>query len=132
MGSSGVLVMSNPMTAPNDIIVGGAAGAPTRLPKGANNSLLAVDGVGNVNYNTSQMAWQLAVLYTWGGLDVFNNFSLAANTPVNLTGNIPITVQSATSLIEVIVRCGLYTTSAPANNGGEVHTYLMVDSTRYN
>lgn len=35
--------LSNPMTTQDDLIVGGAAGAPTRLAKGADNQVLTVD-----------------------------------------------------------------------------------------
>ena len=42
--------MGNPMTAANDLIVGGTSGAPTRLAKGANGSLLGIDGSGAVGY----------------------------------------------------------------------------------
>jgi len=37
--------MSNPMTAGGDIIIGGTAGAPTRLAKGSNGQVLSTDGV---------------------------------------------------------------------------------------
>ncbi len=41
----------NPMTTPNDIIIGGVHGTPTRKAKGANGSYLGVDGSGNLNYS---------------------------------------------------------------------------------
>src|SRR5215211_427402 len=44
--------MTNPMTTANDIIIGGASGAPTRLAKGANNTYLGVNGSGNLAYST--------------------------------------------------------------------------------
>lgn len=42
--------MQNPMTAANDIIVGGTSGAPSRLSKGSNGSLLGVNSSGNLAY----------------------------------------------------------------------------------
>ncbi len=42
--------MTNPMTTADDIIVGGAGGAPTRLAKGANNTVFGVDGTGVLRY----------------------------------------------------------------------------------
>jgi len=134
MGSSGVLVMSNPMTAPNDIIVGGTAGAPTRLPKGANNSVLGVDGSGGINYNTSQMGSQNAILLdldfkTIG--DVLSNTTLTANTPANISGNRTFTVQNANSFVEVIIRVGVFNTSTPAASG-ETQSWITVDGVRYN
>ena len=42
--------MENPMTAQNDLIVGGNSGAPTRLAKGNNGELLRVNASGNVAY----------------------------------------------------------------------------------
>lgn len=44
--------MTNPMTAKNDIIVGGTSGAATRLAKGANGTLLGVNGSGDLAYLT--------------------------------------------------------------------------------
>ncbi len=44
--------MTNPMTTADDIIVGGASGAPTRLAKGANNTVFGVDGSGVLGYKT--------------------------------------------------------------------------------
>jgi len=38
------LKMANPMTAVGDLIVGGTAGAPQRLPRGANNQVLTSNG----------------------------------------------------------------------------------------
>ena len=44
--------MTNPMSATNDIIIGGAAGAPTRLAKGSNGQILNVNGSGNIAWTT--------------------------------------------------------------------------------
>jgi hypothetical protein len=44
VGGGGGGGMSNPMTAPQDLIVGGVAGAPTRLGVGANGQVLSVVG----------------------------------------------------------------------------------------
>lgn len=44
--------MQNPMTAAGDIIVGGTSGAPSKLAKGSNGSLLGVNGSGNLAYTT--------------------------------------------------------------------------------
>lgn len=43
-------LFSNPMTASNDLIVGGTSGAPTRLAKGNNGELLRVNASGNIAY----------------------------------------------------------------------------------
>lgn len=45
--------MENPMTAAGDMIVGGTAGAPTALAKGANNTLLGIDGSGTLGWQSS-------------------------------------------------------------------------------
>lgn len=37
------LLMTNPMTTQDDLIIGGASGAPTRLPKGSDSTVLTVD-----------------------------------------------------------------------------------------
>jgi hypothetical protein len=42
----------NPMTTSQDIVVGGASGAPGRLAKGSNSTLLGINGSGNVAYAT--------------------------------------------------------------------------------
>jgi hypothetical protein len=42
--------LTNPMTTAGDIIVATAGGAAQRLAKGANNTVLGVDGSGNVGY----------------------------------------------------------------------------------
>lgn len=42
--------MTNPMTTADDIIKGGAAGAPTRVAKGANNTVWGVDNSGVLGY----------------------------------------------------------------------------------
>lgn len=42
--------MANPMTTAGDIIYGGVSGAPTRLAKGANNTVLSVDGSGVLGF----------------------------------------------------------------------------------
>ena len=44
--------MANPMTSVDDIIVGGIAGAPQRLPKGKPGQALTVDSLGAVKYDT--------------------------------------------------------------------------------
>ena len=44
--------MQNPMTAAGDIIVGGTSGAPSKLAKGSNGSLLGVNSSGNLAYTT--------------------------------------------------------------------------------
>ena len=44
--------MQNPMTAAGDIIVGGTSGAPSKLAKGSNGSLLGVNSSGNLAYLT--------------------------------------------------------------------------------
>lgn len=41
---------SNPMTTADDVIVGGASGAATRLAKGSSNTVLGVDGSGVLGY----------------------------------------------------------------------------------
>jgi hypothetical protein len=46
-GGSG---MVNPMTTAGDIIVGGVAGAPTRVAKPGNNTVWGVDGTGTLGY----------------------------------------------------------------------------------
>lgn len=43
----------NPMTNAEDIIIGGSSGAPTRLAKGSNGTVLKVDSSGEVNYGSS-------------------------------------------------------------------------------
>lgn len=43
--------MSNPMTASQDLIIGGASGTPARLAKGSNGTYLGVDGTGNLAYS---------------------------------------------------------------------------------
>lgn len=49
LGASG---MTNPMIAQDDVIVGGAAGAPGRLAKGANGTVLTIDSVsGHASWN---------------------------------------------------------------------------------
>jgi len=45
--------MTNPMTTAGDIIYGGASGTPTRLAKGANNSVLGVNGAGTLGFYTN-------------------------------------------------------------------------------
>lgn len=42
--------LTNPMTTSQDIIVGGSAGAATRLAVGANNTILTVNGSGTLTY----------------------------------------------------------------------------------
>jgi hypothetical protein len=42
--------MTNPMTTPGDLIVGGTAGAPGRMAKGANSTYLGVDSGGALGY----------------------------------------------------------------------------------
>lgn len=42
--------LTNPMTTADDVIIGGSGGAPTRLAKGGNNTVLGVDGSGTLGY----------------------------------------------------------------------------------
>jgi len=49
-GSGG---MTNPMTTAGDIIYGGVSGTATRLAKGANNTLLGVNGSGTLGWQSS-------------------------------------------------------------------------------
>lgn len=57
--------MTNPMTTADDVIIGGASGAATRLAKGGNNTVLGVDGSGVLGYKAdpsgggSVGAWHL-------------------------------------------------------------------------
>jgi hypothetical protein len=44
--------MTNPMTTLDDVIIGGASGAPARLAKGANGTFLGINGSGHVAYGT--------------------------------------------------------------------------------
>jgi len=45
--------MTNPMDAAGEMIIGGTAGAPTALAKGANNTLLGIDGSGTLGWQSS-------------------------------------------------------------------------------
>ena len=49
----GSVGFANPMTASQDIIVGGANGTPTRLAKGSNGYLLGVNSSGNLAYSNN-------------------------------------------------------------------------------
>lgn len=49
-GSSG---MTNPMTAQNDIIIGGVDGVPTALPKGSNGQVLQINSSGNIEWGNA-------------------------------------------------------------------------------
>jgi len=44
--------IANPMTTADDILKGGALGVPSRLPKGANNTVLGVNSAGSFGYKT--------------------------------------------------------------------------------
>jgi hypothetical protein len=66
--------MSNPMTAQDDVIIGGASGTPARLAKGSNHQLLGVNGSGHVGYVS--------------GLP----YSTSAPTSANTEGNLKIVV----------------------------------------
>lgn len=47
------VVLSNPMTTANDLIIGGASGTPARLAKGSNGQVLGIDGTGNLAYTST-------------------------------------------------------------------------------
>lgn len=106
--SAGVLVpvgFGNPMTTADDIIIAGASGAPTRLAKGADGSVLTVDPV------THHLVFASNAGYTAGGAkqqaqyfepsDLSLDVDLLANTQIGDTINF--TVDAATSLVEVKV-----------------------------
>lgn len=54
--------MSNPMTTEGDMIVGGAAGAPTRAAKGGNNTVWGVGSSGVLGYQTGHCGYGNAIL----------------------------------------------------------------------
>lgn len=66
VGSGGGL--TNPMTAQDDLIIGGTAGAPARLAKGSNGQVLTLNGSGHVAWATPSggggggPAWQRALV----------------------------------------------------------------------
>lgn len=62
--------LTNPMTTQDDVIIGGASGAPARLAKGSNGTYLGVDGTGHLAYSTPTGA---------GDLLAANNLSDLAN-----------------------------------------------------
>ena len=54
-------IITNPMQAADDLIVGGASGTPTRLPKGSAGQVLGIDSNGHVAWLADQN-----VTYTLG------------------------------------------------------------------
>jgi hypothetical protein len=53
---------ANPMTTAGDLIVGGTSGAPTRVAKGAANTLFGTDGSANLGYQSSARASNFVAL----------------------------------------------------------------------
>lgn len=60
-GATRYTILLNPMTAQYDLIIGGASGVAARLAKGANNTVLGVNGSGVVTYLSSLPATLLDI-----------------------------------------------------------------------
>lgn len=74
-------VVVNPMTQQNDVIVGGASGVPTRLPKGSDNTFMSVQG-GIVDYYSLLNGNGTTVgtrTFDWGG-SLNNDVNIDDNT----------------------------------------------------
>lgn len=78
---------ANPMTTQYDLIQGGASGVPTRLAKGANNTVLAVDGSGVGSYRTLVTADLAANAVTQNGtVSTGAADSTTSSTAVDMAG----------------------------------------------
>lgn len=62
--SDSVEGLSNPMTTAGDLIIGGTGGAPTRVAKGGNNTIFAVNNAGNLGYQTDFCGYGNAIALT--------------------------------------------------------------------
>lgn len=56
--------MANPMTTAGDVIVAGTSGTPTRVAKGDNNTIFAVDNAGTLGYQTGFCGYGSAITLT--------------------------------------------------------------------
>lgn len=87
--------MSNPMTTPGDIIVGGASGAPARLPKGSDGQMLLMASGAQAYGNNPVLAGYKETVETMAS----NNIDVS-NSNVKkrvLTANATFTITGATS-----------------------------------
>lgn len=71
-GAGGLI---NPMTTTDDIIVGGASGAPTRVAKGSNNTVWGVNGSGTLGYKADPSGAFSGVRLTKSGTQSVNSAS---------------------------------------------------------
>ena len=79
--------MTNPMTTQDDVIIGGASGAPARLAKGANGTYLGIDGTGHLAYGTPP------------GAGTVTSVGLAMPSDVTVTGS-PITTSGTITITD--------------------------------
>jgi len=88
--------MANPMTTPADIIVGGTAGAPNRLAKGASGQVLTVDPTtGLLAYATPATGGMADPTTTKGDL-LARNATILTRLPVGTDGQV-LTVDGVTA-----------------------------------
>jgi hypothetical protein len=126
--SAGVLVPAgygNPMTASGDLIVGGSNGTAARLPKGAANTVLGVDGSGVLGYQVPQPASIRQLNYTYSGTLNGLSLSVGANTLVTLPS---FSVSQATSQVAINVNLAA-SVQATGGLGYAYYFQIVVDGT---
>lgn len=99
------------MTAANDLIIGGTAGAPARLAKGSNGQILGINSSGNLAWiNEPHVGTVTSVTLTQGTGITVSDSGTAITT--SGTRTISLNIASATALGGVKVGEGLTITSA--------------------
>ncbi len=124
LGSSGGL--TNPMTAQDDLIVGGTAGAPARLAKGSNGQVLTLNNSGHVGWANPSGGAGFTIIYSHvETTDLINGLGVGASW-TRFLGPISFTVGSSTSAIEFRIRGHIFFTGS-----GECQSRLTVDGTTH-
>ena len=103
--------MTNPMTAANDLIVGGTSGAATRLGKGSNGQFLGINASGNIAWLAEPHTGTVtSVTLTQGTGITISDSGTAITTSGSRT--ISLNIASTTALGGVKVGEGLSITAA--------------------
>ena len=120
--------MTNPMTAANDLIIGGTSGAATRLAKGSNGQILGINSSGNIAWiSEAHVGTVTSVTITQGTGITVSDSGTAITT--SGTRTISLNTASTTALGGVKVGEGLNITAAGVlaidSTGADEGDYLV-------